>query len=216
MSRASDSSLLVRSSPKSAFQNLSATPRGMGTERPTSRPYGLTVLRLYDVSSQPSGFETCSKNTRKRGERSDSVRSLGSFEADHAWNVRWVKAARRVLKPYGTLWVSGTHYIVFSLGFALQSLGFIIINPVVWQKPDPVPNALHNAFTHACASWHNARRPGSPRTPLRPATARPSASQSLRNHSLRSATAYSRCWRGTAPGGRCAPPKNARVWSRNG
>jgi site-specific DNA-methyltransferase (adenine-specific) len=75
-------------------------------------------------------------------------RSKG-FRADHEFNVRWLKAAQRVLKPDGTLWVSGTHHIIFSIGFALQSLGFRIINQIAWQKPDPAPNALHTAFTHA-------------------------------------------------------------------
>jgi site-specific DNA-methyltransferase (adenine-specific) len=75
-------------------------------------------------------------------------RSLG-FKKDHEFNVRWLREARRVLKPDGTLWVSGTHHIIFSLGFALQSLGFRVINSVVWQKPDPPPNALRTAFTHA-------------------------------------------------------------------
>ncbi len=65
--------------------------------------------------------------------RSDSIRSKGSFEEDHAWNVRWLREARRVLKPDGTLWVSGTHHVIFSLGFALQSLGFRVIN-VILQK----------------------------------------------------------------------------------
>ncbi|HVF02115.1 MAG TPA: DNA methyltransferase [Rubrobacteraceae bacterium] len=49
-------------------------------------------------------------------------RSLGSFEKDHEWNVRWLREARRVLKPDGTLWVSGTHHVVFSLGFACSEL----------------------------------------------------------------------------------------------
>ncbi len=75
-------------------------------------------------------------------------RSMG-LRKDHEFNVRWLRAARRVLKPDGTLWVSGTHHIMFSLGFALQSLGFKVINNVVWVKPDPVPNASHTAFTHA-------------------------------------------------------------------
>ena len=76
-------------------------------------------------------------------------RSLGSFEKDHAFNVRWLREARRVLKPDGTLWVSGTHHIIFSLGFALQRLGFRVINNIVWSKPNPTPNALHTAFTHS-------------------------------------------------------------------
>jgi site-specific DNA-methyltransferase (adenine-specific) len=45
--------------------------------------------------------------------------------------------------------VSGTHHVIFSIGFALQRLGFRVINQIAWQKPDPVPNALHTAFTHA-------------------------------------------------------------------
>jgi site-specific DNA-methyltransferase (adenine-specific) len=76
-------------------------------------------------------------------------RSLGSFEKDHAFNVRWLREARRVLKPDGTLWVSGTHHIIFSLGFALQRLGFRVINNIIWSKPNPTPNALHTAFTHS-------------------------------------------------------------------
>jgi site-specific DNA-methyltransferase (adenine-specific) len=53
------------------------------------------------------------------------------------------------LEPGGTLWVTGTHHIIFSIGFALQSPGFKIINSVVWEKSDPPPNALHTAFTHS-------------------------------------------------------------------
>ena len=76
-------------------------------------------------------------------------RSLGSFGEDHAFNERWLREARRVLKPGGTIWVSGTHHIIFSIGFALQTLGLKVINSVAWEKPDPPPNALHTAFTHA-------------------------------------------------------------------
>ena len=56
-------------------------------------------------------------------------RSMG-FRKDHEFNVRWLLAARRVLKSDGTLWVTGTHHIIFSLGFALQRLGFRIINVI--------------------------------------------------------------------------------------
>ncbi len=63
-------------------------------------------------------------------------RSLGSFEKDHEFNVRWLREARRVLKPGGTIWVTGTHHVIFSIGFALQSLGFRVIN-VILQKHKP-------------------------------------------------------------------------------
>ncbi|MDP8948736.1 MAG: hypothetical protein M3N00_00600 [Actinomycetota bacterium] len=62
-------------------------------------------------------------------DKGDWDRSMG-FEKDHEFNVRWLRAARRVLKPDGTLWVTGTHHIIFSLGFALQSLGFRIIKMI--------------------------------------------------------------------------------------
>jgi site-specific DNA-methyltransferase (adenine-specific) len=75
-------------------------------------------------------------------------RSLGSFEKDYEWNVRWLRNARRILKPDGTRWISGTHHAIFSLGFALQSHGFRVLNDITWQKPDPPPNAMHTAFTH--------------------------------------------------------------------
>jgi site-specific DNA-methyltransferase (adenine-specific) len=75
-------------------------------------------------------------------------RSMG-FAEDHRFNVRWLEEACRILKPEGTIWVMGTHHIIFSLGFALQTMKFRLINQITWAKPDPPPNALHTAFTHA-------------------------------------------------------------------
>jgi site-specific DNA-methyltransferase (adenine-specific) len=75
-------------------------------------------------------------------------RSMG-FAEDHRFNVRWLKEACRILKPDGTIWVTGTHHIIFSLGFALQTMKFKLINQITWAKPAPPPNALHTAFTHA-------------------------------------------------------------------
>ena len=83
-------------------------------------------------------------------------RSMG-FEADHRFNVGWLREARRILKPDGTIWVTGTHHIIFSLGFALQSMKFKLINQITWAKPDPPPNALHTAFTQVKATWNNPR-----------------------------------------------------------
>jgi site-specific DNA-methyltransferase (adenine-specific) len=53
------------------------------------------------------------------------------------------------MKPDATIWVTGTHHIIFSLGFALQALGFRVLNQITWEKPDPPPNARRTAFTHA-------------------------------------------------------------------
>jgi DNA modification methylase len=121
-------------------------------EKTTHRGRFLTLAthvapQFYFMTSGVLTLSFPSRTLKRKAERSDSIRSMG-LEKDHEFNVRWLRAARRVLKPDGSLWVSGTHHIIFSLGFALQRLGFKIINQIVWQKPDPVPNALHTAFTH--------------------------------------------------------------------
>jgi site-specific DNA-methyltransferase (adenine-specific) len=46
------------------------------------------------------------------------------FASDRRFNVGWLREARRILKPDGTIWVTGTHHVIFSLGFALQSMDF--------------------------------------------------------------------------------------------
>ena len=66
-------------------------------------------------------------------------KSMG-FAEDHQFNVRWLKEASRILKPNGTIWVTGTHHIIFSLGFALQTMKFKLINVIrSWYKPLPPP-----------------------------------------------------------------------------
>ena len=90
-------------------------------------------------------------------------RSLG-FAEDHRFNVRWLKEACRILKPEGTIWVTGTHHIIFSLGFALQTMKLKLINQITWAKPDPPPNVLHTAFTHAHETLLWASKGGSRHT----------------------------------------------------
>jgi site-specific DNA-methyltransferase (adenine-specific) len=69
--------------------------------------------------------------------------------ADHDFNRRWLQACQRVLKPSGTIWVSGTHHVIFSLGFALQELGYHLLNTVTWFKPNASPNLACRTFTHS-------------------------------------------------------------------
>ena len=56
------------------------------------------------------------------------------FPENHRFNVRWRMEASRILKLVGTIWVTGTHHIIFSLGFALQSIGFKVINNIVIES----------------------------------------------------------------------------------
>jgi len=70
-------------------------------------------------------------------------------EANHEFNLRWLAACRRLLKPKATLWVSGTSHIIHSIGYAMQCLGFKILNDITWEKTNPPPNLSCRYFTHA-------------------------------------------------------------------
>lgn len=52
----------------------------------------------------------------------------------HQFNRRWINLCKKVLKPNGTIWISGTFHNIFSIGMALEEEGFRIINNITWQK----------------------------------------------------------------------------------
>ena len=70
-------------------------------------------------------------------------------DANHAFNTAWLAACQRVLKPNGAIWVSGTAHVIHSVGFAMQQLGFKLLNDISWVKPNPPPNLSCRYFTHA-------------------------------------------------------------------
>jgi site-specific DNA-methyltransferase (adenine-specific) len=75
-------------------------------------------------------------------------RSRGAAE-NHEFNLSWLAAAQRVLKPNGSIWVSGTAHVIHSVGFAMQQLEFKLLNDISWVKPNPPPNLSCRYFTHA-------------------------------------------------------------------
>ncbi len=68
---------------------------------------------------------------------------------NHEFNLQWLAACQRVLKPNGSIWVSGTAHVIHSVGFAMQQLGFKLLNDISWVKPNPPPNLSCRYFTHA-------------------------------------------------------------------
>ena len=70
-------------------------------------------------------------------------------EVDHEFCLQWLGQCRRLLKPTGSIWVSGTMHIIHSVGYAMQCLGFKILNDITWVKPNPPPNLSCRYFTHA-------------------------------------------------------------------
>ena len=74
---------------------------------------------------------------------------IENVEEKHNFNRRWIKMCRRVLKPNGTIWISGTMHNIYSVGLALEQEGFKIINNITWQKTNPPPNMACRCFTHS-------------------------------------------------------------------
>jgi site-specific DNA-methyltransferase (adenine-specific) len=70
-------------------------------------------------------------------------------ELDFAYTKSWLALCQQVLKPNGTIWVSGTRHIIHIVGYAMQQLGFKILNDVTWEKPNPPPNLSCRYFTHS-------------------------------------------------------------------
>ncbi len=72
-----------------------------------------------------------------------------SFATYDAFTRAWLLAARRVLKPNGTIWVIGSYHNIFRVGATMQDLGFWILNDVVWRKTNPMPNFRGRRFQNA-------------------------------------------------------------------
>ncbi len=95
-----------------------------------------------------NGGITCHAGKMVKVDKGDWDVSRGP-ELNHEFNTEWLRRCQRVLKPNGTLWVTGTHHVIFSIGYALQQLGFKILNDIAWEKPNPPPNLSCRYFTHS-------------------------------------------------------------------
>jgi site-specific DNA-methyltransferase (adenine-specific) len=84
------------------------------------------------------------------------------FKDDYDFHYRWLEACRRVLKPNGTLWVSGTYHSIYQCGHALQALGYHILNDISWFKPNASPNLSCRFFTasHETIIWARKDKKG--------------------------------------------------------
>ena len=95
-----------------------------------------------------NGGITCHAGKMVKVDKGDWDKSRG-HELNHEFNLEWLRRCQRVLKPNGSIWVTGTHHVIFSVGFAMQQLGFKILNDIAWEKPNPPPNLSCRYFTHS-------------------------------------------------------------------
>ena len=91
---------------------------------------------------------TCSGGKMASVNKGEWDRSMG-FEANSRFTRDWLGACQRLLKPDGSIWISGTSHVIHIVGYLLGDLGYKILNDITWVKPNPPPNLSCRYFTHA-------------------------------------------------------------------
>ena len=72
-----------------------------------------------------------------------------SFKTYDKFTSDWLNECKRVLKKNGSIWVIGSYHNIFRVGKIVQDLGFWILNDVIWNKNNPMPNFRGTRFTNA-------------------------------------------------------------------
>jgi len=127
-----DSLELIRSFPNNCIDMIFADP-----------PYMLS-----------NGGFTCQNGRMVSVDKGEWDKSNG-FEVDLDFHETWIKECKRILKPEGTIWISGTYHSIYKCGFLLQKLNFHILNDIIWFKPNASPNLSCRFFTasHETILW---------------------------------------------------------------
>jgi site-specific DNA-methyltransferase (adenine-specific) len=105
----------------------------------------------YNLSNDGT---TCHSGRQVSVNKAAWDRSQG-FEADYQFHFNWINACYRVLKPNGTLWISGTYHSIYACGHVLQQQGWHLINDITWFKPNAAPNLACRQFaaSHETLLW---------------------------------------------------------------
>ena len=98
-------------------------------------------LQLGDALRRPD-------NSDVKGvyEEWDSFESIAEYDR---YTKAWMTEAKRILKENGTIWVIGSYHNIFRVGYIMQDLGFWILNDIIWNKTNPMPNFKGTRFTNA-------------------------------------------------------------------
>ncbi len=95
------------------------------------------------------------KNCLTRPDRSkvnavnDEWDKFKNFKSYDKFTIDWLRECKRVLKKDGTIWVIGSYHNIFRVGSIIQDLGFWILNDIIWNKKNPMPNFRGTRFTNA-------------------------------------------------------------------
>ena len=106
-----------------------------------------------DFADPPYNLQLKNKLTRPDNSKVNAVNDkwdqFESFKKYDEFTISWLKECKRILKKNGALWVIGSYHNIFRLGTTIQNLGFWILNDVIWNKNNPMPNFRGTRFTNA-------------------------------------------------------------------
>lgn len=79
----------------------------------------------------------------------------GSQLDNYRFHLSWISECYRVLKPGGTIWISGTYHSIYQCAMALAEFDFKVLNDIIWFKPNASPNLSCRFFTasHESLIW---------------------------------------------------------------
>ena len=95
-----------------------------------------------------NGGITCQNGKMVKVDKGAWDKSKGA-DVNHDFNKQWISRCQKLLKPNGSMMVSGTMHVIYSVGFAMQQLNMKLLNNIIWQKPNPPPNLACRYFTHS-------------------------------------------------------------------
>ncbi|WLP85888.1 DNA-methyltransferase [Mycoplasma seminis] len=126
----------------------------------------IEVLKTFPENSvdfifadPPYFMQTEGELIRADGSKFDGVNDewdkFDSFEHYDQFTKQWLYECKRVLKPNGTICVIGSFQNIFRIGYFIQNLGFWILNDLIWNKTNPVPNFAGTRFcnSHETMIW---------------------------------------------------------------
>lgn len=87
-----------------------------------------------------------------------------NYKSYDDFSEKWLVECRRILKPNGSIWVIGSFQNIYRLGYIMQNLGFWILNDVIWDKPNAVPNFAGTRFqnSHETLLWCSKNQKAKP------------------------------------------------------
>ncbi len=75
--------------------------------------------------------------------------NLETLEQKTKFHKSWITHCKKLLKPAGTMWITGTFHSIHTIGHLLTKEGFEIINEIAWHKNKNIPSLTKRQFAHS-------------------------------------------------------------------